>query len=275
MLSRSLKMAFWVTYDHLGKLMLANVVWFILVVVPIMVGIAAVMTADRQIIVTLAAPLLLAAITITIPLTSVGLAHMAKRLIEERDGSFTDMFRGMRLYSRPAISAGFLGLLPAVCLPLSVWFYATHVNVPWLGYAMSAFALWGMLFLALVGMFVFPAAVQKKAGAVDSIKTAALLVLDNPMLSLGLGVQLALWGLVSVTPIVAVLLSGSVAVVLVSSAYEILSRKYEAIRRAQHPDAISERPIHVVYKNNKLEWDDDSDEYLNRGLRDMLFPWKG
>lgn len=275
MLSRSLKMAFWVTYDHLGKLMLANVVCFVLVIVPIMVGLAGVMTGDPNVILTIAAPLLFAAITITLPVTAVGLAYMNKRLIEERDGSLSDLFRGMGLYWKPAVGVGFLGLLPAVCLPVSIWFYATHVSIPWLGYAISAFALWSMLFLALVWMFVFPAVVQKNAGAADGIKTAALLVLDNPALSLGLGVHLALWGLVSVMPLVTVLLSGSVAAVLVSSGYEMLSRKYEAIRLSHNLEERPARPIHVVYRNGKLEWDDASDEYLNRGLRDMLFPWKG
>jgi len=275
MLSRALKMAFWVVYDHLGKLMLANVIWFVLCVVPLSVSLAALLTGEPAMIRTLGLPLLFVSCALLGPVATVGLAHMVNELIDKRDGSLADMFRGMRAYWRPAVGVGFIGFLAAVCLPVSAAFYITRIESLWLEYAISAFALWGMVFLGLVGMFVFPALVQKKGGALDSIKTAALLVLDNPVLSLGLAIQLVLWGVVSVPPIVLVLLTASVAVTLVSSAYEMLSRKYEAIRLSQDPNATSARPIHVTYQNGKLKWDDEKDEYLNRGLRDMLFPWKG
>ena len=45
---------------------------------------------------------------------------------------------------------------------------------------------------------------------------------------------------------------GGAVLVLLSSAYELLSRKYDHIAS-----------------------NDAADDYLNRGLRDFLFPWKG
>ena len=46
MLTRALKMAFWLRYDHLGKLLLAGMIWGILVVTPAAFGISALLTSD-------------------------------------------------------------------------------------------------------------------------------------------------------------------------------------------------------------------------------------
>ena len=45
MLGRTLKMAFWVTYDHIGKLILANLMWSLVVFVPGLLGVTALLTA--------------------------------------------------------------------------------------------------------------------------------------------------------------------------------------------------------------------------------------
>lgn len=180
------------------------------------------------------------------------------------------------LYCRAA-AVGSLGLLAGISLLVSVWFYAVRLDdtVPWLGYAISALALWCLVFLGLMSMFVFPALVQKKVGTLETLRVTALVVLDNPVFSVGLAVQLVVWCVIAVVPLATVLLSGSAAVVLISSAYEMLSRKYAAALLDRNPGMMPDRPIHAAIKNGVLVFDDEKDEYLNRGLRDFLFPWKG
>ncbi|MDX9973114.1 MAG: hypothetical protein RBU21_09000, partial [FCB group bacterium] len=126
--------------------------------------------------------------------------------------------------------------------------------LPWLGFGLSALAAWALVFALLTALMVVPALVQKKERALATVKLAAALVLANPFFALGLAVQVLGFTLVAVvvTPLLP-LLYGSVVVVLVSSAYEMLARKYAA------PGAPP----------------DEDDDYLNRGFRDFLFPWKG
>jgi len=117
------------------------------------------------------------------------------------------------------------------------------------------------VFVALTIPFAFAALVQKREGVIASIKLGALLVLDNPVLAVGLAIQLAALALVSLAaPPVMFFLFGSMAAVLISSAYEMLSRKYERIRGE---------------RSETLKEEAETDDYLNRGFRDFLFPWKG
>jgi len=272
-------MAFWVTYDHLGKLILANLMWSIAILAPAVIGATAFLTGDRAIITVIGVPLLIASIGIVLPVTTAGLAHLAKVLIDTRDGSVMDFFSGMRLYWRRAMGVGLFYLLALGSLAVSVWFYAAKLRdtAPWVGYAVSALALWCLVFIVLMSMFVMPALVQKKGTVLETLRLAGLLILDNPLFSIGLALQFAVWVGLSVVVIpLFVFLSGSVLVVLASSAYEILARKY-----AMQSSGVTAEPglgrgsVRGISREAPRTVDDEQDDYLNRGLRDFLFPWKG
>lgn len=263
MLTRALKMAFWVLYDHLGKLLLAGMIWGILVVTPAAFGISALLSGDPGVRLFMGIPATLFCILVPLPVVSIGMLHMARELIDTRDGSVRALFTGMRLYAWRAVRLGALGSLIITALIFSAWFYAVQLSgaVPLLGYGLSILALWVAVFVALTVPFAFAALVQKREGVVASAKLGALLVLDNPILAVGLAIQLAALTLVSVAaPPVMFFLFGSMAAVLISSAYEMLSRKYERIRGE---------------RNDTLKEEAETDDYLNRGFRDFLFPWKG
>ncbi len=272
MLSRAIKMAFWITYDHLGKLILANLMWSISFFVPLMLGFAAFTAGDRAIAVAVGVPLTLLALCVILPVATAGMAHFVKELIDTRDGSLRDLFTGIRLYWKRAIGLGSFFAFAPFCLATSIWFYSAKLGatVPWLGYAISALALWCLLFVALMAMLVMPALVQKKEGVFPTLKLAALLVMDNPIFCLGLAVQfVVIAGLSMIVPIL-VFLSCSIAVVLSSSAYEMLARKYAKRARAEAT------PIQGMTRATAalIEDEDAKDDYLNRGFRDFLFPWK-
>ena len=264
MLTRSLRMAFWVTYDHLGKLMLASLLWSLLVSVPAFVAASALATGDPGIRFIVGVPALILAFGVVLPVMSAGLAHMAKELIDTKDGSISDMFRGMRVYWRRAIGIGASYLIGLTCLTTSTWFYASKLrdSVPWLGYGISALSLWCLV-------LVMPTLVQKKVNVLGTLKLTCLLVLDNPLLTLGIAAQVVA---ITVTSLILMpvlfLLYGGVVIVLVSSAYELLARKYAALEPAAggYVTASGRRAAAV---------EDEEDDYLNRGFRDFLFPWKG
>ncbi len=287
MLGRALRMAFWVTYDHLGKLILANIVCALAVCVPAMLAYGAILTNDPVVQLVVGVPLLVLALGVVLPVVTAGLAYLANELIDARDGAFADLFTGIRLYWRRAIALGQLCVIAVGCLVTSTWFYAAMLRdtLPWLGFTISALALWCLVFVSLVSLMALPALVQKRGGVLETVKLSALLVLDNPLFLFGLGIQLLALAVVSV--IIAPLLfflSGSAAVVLAMSAYEQLARKY-ALREVQKAG----RPvpeggltlegvgggIRVVSRGGVLVIDEAEDDYLNRGLRDFIFPWKG
>lgn len=270
MLSRTLKMAFWVMYDHLGKLLIANLIWAAVVAAPGVLGLSVLATGEPGAALFFGLPLLALSVAVLLPIMTAGLAHMAKELIDSRDGSLGDFFRGIRLYWRKAAALGILYWAAAGCLGTSVWFYAIQLrsSVPWLGYAISAAALWGLLFMGLMGLLLMPALVQKKAGVFATLKLTALLVLDNPLFSVGLAIHFLIVAGLSIMPPFLFLATGSLSAVLATCAYEILARKYA------RKQALAEGHLSTLSKT-AVDFGDEQDDYLNRGLRDALFPWKG
>lgn len=265
MLGRALKMAFWVVYDHTGKLLAANLLWALIVLVPGSIAASCILSGNPAVQLFLGVPGALLTALAGFPVMAVGVAHMAKQLIERKDGSLGDLFAGIRLYWRRAIGVGGILAIALTCLTTSVWFYASKLNevAPILGYALSALALWGVLLVLLTGLYAFPALAQKRAGVVATLKLSILLVLANPFLSIGLGLQVCALGVIALLlPPFLFFLYGSVVMVLMSSAYELLARKYAT------PDS-AEGPTKTIAP------DDSQDDYLNRGVRDALFPWKG
>ncbi len=264
-------MAFWVTYDHLGKLILASLLWSVPVAVPAFVAASAFRIADPGVQLVIGVPALILSFGVVLPVMSVGLAHMAKELIDTKDGSILDMFRGVRVYWRRAIGVGVSYLIVLTCLTTSTWFYASKLrdSIPWLGYGISALSLWCLVFVLLTSLLVMPTLVQKKANLLGTLKLTCLLVLDNPFLTLGIAAQVvAITVTAMVLAPVLFLLYGAVVIVLVSSAYELLARKYASLEPAEDGHVTTDEGQAAVLE-------DEQDDYLNRGFRDFLFPWKG
>lgn len=277
MLSRALKMSFWVAYDHLGKLLVASLVWAFAVTGPAVVAAAAWVSKDPVLQLLVGVPAALGCLGIALPVCTAGLAHMVQELINTRDGSVRTMFAGMSRYGRRATGIGFIYLLVFACLTTSTWFYAAKLGprVPWLGYSLSALALWCLILAALTSLLVMPALVQKKDKTLAVLKLTVLLVLDNPLLTVGLGIQvLAVTAVALAAPPLFFFLYGGGIAVLTGSAYEMLARKYAAIERARAASATSASRLNGLTRQKTVPSDED-DDYLNRGFRDFLFPWKG
>lgn len=263
-------MAFWVTYDHAGKLILANLVWSAAIGVPAFLAWAAWATGDPAIRLVIGIPTTLAAFVVALPVTTIGLAEMVKELIDTRDGSVWTMFRGIGRYWCRAIGLGVLFFVAVCSLATSAWFYAERLKdtAPWAGFAISAVAVWGLVFVALMSLLTAPAVVQKKAHIRETLRLTAALVIDNPLFVIGLAIQLVFITIICVFVPILLLIYGAAIVVVASSAYEMLARKYAA--RDQQAGHVASRPT-----AKKEIFNDEDDDYLNRGFRDFLFPWKG
>ncbi len=269
-------MAFWVLYDHIGKLMIANLVWALTLLVPAGLLLTSLKSGVPGIMLTIGGPAALILFGLVLPLTTVGMAYMFKILIDSRDGSVADMFRGIRSYGGRAVAVGMLLFFAILCLCVSAWFYATRLqSVPWVGFLVSALAVWCLVFVALMALLAMPALVQRRAGVVETLKLTALLVLDNPLFCAGLAAQVLGVLVLCVFPPVFIFFGGAAMVSLVSCAYEMLSRKYalRELNAGRQPTAGSH--LHTVSVDGVLVYDDQKDDYLNRGFRDFLFPWKG
>lgn len=269
MLSRALKMAFWVTYDHLGKLVLLNLLCALVFIIPAGMAWAALISGDAMLAVAIGLPLALLACGLVLPVSCVGFAHLMKVIIESRDAGLGDFFLGVRRYAWRAVGASGLFIGAVTCLCTSVWFYAAQLGAarPWLGYSLSALALWCLLFSCAAALLVMPALVQKRSGVFSVWKLCMLLTLDNPLFCMGLAVYALMLGAFCLLPPVFMCFSMAPMMALSGSAYEILTRKYAAIEAARASGGTASGRL-------KIDFRDEEDDFLNRGFRDFLFPWK-
>ncbi|MBI5091227.1 MAG: hypothetical protein HZB26_02155 [Candidatus Hydrogenedentes bacterium] len=269
-------MTFWVLYDHLGKLVLANLLCSMVLVFPGWMALNALLSEDAAIRLLMGLPLMIVTLGVLAPVGAAGIAYMAKVLIETRDGSLADFWTGIRRFWGRAICIGLLFTLITCSLATSVWFYAHTLgqSLSWLGYGVSGLAAWCLIFELLVSLLVIPALVQKNGRLIETVKLASLLVLDNPLFAAGLAGQILALSALLIIPPVFFLLYGAMVVVLASSAYEMLARKYAAIEM-QHTAEVQGVTATTARAKTAAVVDDAQDDYLNRGFRDFLFPWKG
>ncbi len=249
-------MTFWLVHDHLALLIAVNLVWAAAAGIPGSIAAAALL---------LEPPAWFAAFVFAglafgagHAVCTASIAHVAKQCIECRDSSWHDLAAGVRMYALRAIGLGCLLYLVMVCLGISIWFYPARLGeaYPALAYALAALAFWALVFVQLCGPYVFPALVQKRKGPLATLKLSAAIVLARPVFSVLLALQAAgIFVLGIAMPPAMIFLCGSVAAVMASAAYELLARD---IARGQGRDIPP----------------DEDDDYLNRGLRDFLFPWK-
>ncbi|HDP35778.1 MAG TPA: hypothetical protein ENN29_11795, partial [Candidatus Hydrogenedentes bacterium] len=228
MLIRTLKMTFWVVYDHLGKLLAANLLCALWVAAPALLAFRMMQSGNAAQTFYVGVPLLLLIPVAVIPLAQAGMLWMVKELIEKHDGSLKTFFAGIRKFWGRAIIIGVLMAFFSLCLLISVWFYGARLGgvAPVFGYALSAAALWAQILLLLASLLVLPALVNKNGGVADSFKTAAVLIIDNPLFAAGVGAHAALLLAFCVAPPVFLFFSFAPLAALQGSAYEMLSRKY-------------------------------------------------
>ncbi|MCK5862252.1 MAG: hypothetical protein KAH38_07195 [Candidatus Hydrogenedentes bacterium] len=269
MLLRALKMSFWVFYDHLGKLLVVNFFSACCVLVPLLYAFHFFEIGDVQKVIWISFPVFLITVIFIIPLVQVGLLWMIKEIIEKRDGSLKTYFVGIRIFGLRAVGLGLIYVVCSMALLISVWFYAIRLggHLPLVGYGLSALAGWMGLLLSLSALLVLPALINKNVGIGGAIKMAVVLLLDNPLFIIGVAVHGVVLLLFCVVPPVFLFLSFAPLAALQGSAYEILSRKYAAFQ------------AHVtetggIDKSVTIDFGDEDDEYLCRGFRDLLFPWK-
>lgn len=253
MLHRAVKMWFWVTYDHLGKLLLLNAA--LMLPCALLTGLALMLPPLPAIL------LLVLLYAAAVPGCLAALGHTARTLIETHEADLQTITSGFRQYFLPGALVGLL-LNAAIAASLAgAWYYLLVLArpTPSYAYALAALCLWCGAFAATIQFHALPALAQQRAGIRAALHTGLLLSADNPLTTAALLLNfLGLTALATLPPAY-VCFSLAPMATLQAAAYEILARYYAA-------------PI--VDGRRAPDYRDAEDDYLNRGFRDFLFPWK-
>lgn len=199
LLRPAFKRAIWETYDHIGLLVLANLLW-ILLSIPV----------------------------VTAPAAAAGLFHLARRLSRSEPIGLSSFFTGFRSHFWPAFKVGVAELAALLVLWVNIDFYS-HLRggatIP--GMVLAAAMIWLAVLFALMHVHIFPMLAAGETSLRQLLRKSLLLVLDNPAFTIGLALQsISLSVLCLVTGAGLVLLSGSLSAVLLTSGHRSLLTKY-------------------------------------------------
>jgi uncharacterized membrane protein YesL len=261
-MGRVLRDSFWISYDHLGKLVAANVLWFCLSFVPMIVAASIAQHVDpgaqaRTFILTIGVVCSL----LTLPSASGGMAHFTSLLVLKHDAEIKDIFRGMRRYFVQSTLCSLLAVIVWGVLAVNIVFYWTVVGPRsfWLAAVLGGITIWIFAFYNVMLVYVPPLLVQRRPGVFGTFKLAALVTLDNVRMSFGLYLSVVAIVLLCCFTLVGVIFfPAGVTGVVLNTGYRQLVLRYEQKERERAGLA----PL------------EEEDEYSGRGLRDILKPWE-
>ena len=261
-MGRVLRDSFWISYDHLGKLVVANVIWFSLSFGTIILAasIAQYLGPSARVRSLILASGLAVSL-VTVPSASAGILHFTSLLVLRKNAEIGDVFRGIRRYFGKFVLLSLLGIVVWIVLAANVVFYWKVIGPRnfWIAALLGGITIWMFVFYNVMLVYFSPLLVQGNTGVLGTFRLAALLTLDNVRLSFGLYVSLLAVVLLSCfTGVGIIFLAAGLSGVIVNVGYGQLVRRYEQEER----------------EKAGLEPLDESEDYANRGLRDILRPWE-
>ncbi len=199
LLRPAFKRAIWSTYDHIGLLVLANLLWVVLCL-PV----------------------------VTAPAATAGLFHVAREVARGKDVSLRDFFVGFRTRFFPAFKVGLVDLAALLVLWVNIDFYS-HMRggavIP--GMVLAAAMVWVAAFFLLMHAHLYPLLAGGESSLRQLLRKSALLTLDNLAFTIGIVFQaLSLSALCVVTGAGLVLLNASAVAVLLTTGHRELLKKY-------------------------------------------------
>jgi hypothetical protein len=271
MLRRTVSRAIWHTYDALGRLLLANVAWFLLSVP----WVAFLYWMSRRFAHPFAAVVMLGVVPVAfLNPAAAGLAEMAQRLAETGDTELRTFWRGIRTNFSRAMLLMSAGVLLTMLVGSSVVFYGRGV-LGVLGPAGNAAAagmsVWVGVVLSGMACFWMPVAVGtpgKRPRVGFIMKRSALLAGGSPVFALGLVALTAAVAAFWVGTVVGVVALGMSSLrVLHAEARQMLREREEAAGRVA---AQGESPTRQRVRRELLAgWA----AMPRRSVRELIRPW--
>jgi len=201
LLRPAFRRSIWSTYDHIGLLVIANLLWLALCI-PV----------------------------VTAPAATAGLFHLARQITRGEEVSLRHFFAGFREHFLAALKLGVVDLAAVLVLWINVDFYS-HLRggatVP--GMILAAAMIWVAVFYWLMHVQLYTLLVNGASSLRQLLRKSALLTLDNLGFTFGIAFQgLALSALCLVTGAGLVLINASAVAVLLVSGHDEVKRRYHS-----------------------------------------------
>ncbi|HHY16129.1 MAG TPA: hypothetical protein GX521_08655 [Firmicutes bacterium] len=218
-------------YEHLGKLMLANLLWFSLGFGPLII----LLYLPWQ------APIMLIA-ALLISLVMFGGAYPAlhmliNHIMDRQDVSWRLFWQGFKKFAVRGTILFFIRMLGFFILGFNIW--VTLNNPSTLFLILSGVWLWGIFYWYAIQQFVYPFLIRQDIGVLMTLKRAVLITLDNPLASVFVLVVSLVFGIASVfLAIPLVLFTAGFLAFLQNNFYVGIMLKYD-----EQEEAVVEREV--------------------------------
>ncbi|MDI6783236.1 MAG: hypothetical protein QME64_03960 [bacterium] len=263
---------FWDSYDNLGHILFANLIWFfcnlpglflIYLIFQLSPGISLLW-------------LLLFIPVLIFSATTTGLFAYTKLMLEAKDTAIKYYFLGIKEFWRKGTLLVIIHLLIFVLVIVNIIFYLPlRGSMQMVGAILAGIAFWCGVFVALQSLYAFAILVQYNLNIRKTLKRSFLLLLDNLLTTIGVFIFFIIFLVFSLLsglgPIL--FMMSCIAMLGNNALYEIMT-KYEKKPEPEHALAPGEKPtswkqiLDQEKAKQKPKWRHD-----NRGWKDIFRPW--
>lgn len=286
MFSQILKQWFWDSYDHLGRLLVGNLVLFFIlfpVVLYLFSGLSSLSEglSPAQTVMSLSILLILVA-PILLTLWLASLSHFAGLASSEKDPPLRAFLgglrhQGFRCWKYFQVQCLILGILF-----MNIWFYTGSGTMAGtmetVGYGLAGICFWVSVVLILMMLPGVPFLVRQERSVLSAMKISLVILLRFPMLIIGFGLfLLSLWVIGAALRFAGILIFGFAGTaMLMNSLYDVLIDMEERQEKAAKRSGDG-RPR--TWKELRALEEEDEEERMRkvryeRTLRDLLKPWE-
>lgn len=172
-IGRAWRRTFWVTYDHLGLMVILSLIWLICIFTVVLM-----------------------------PAATAALFHIAYLTTYNKQVKLKDFFYTLPKYLIKSTYIVFTFVLFSLLLLLNLRFYLSHFGI--LGIILAGISFWLLLLVLLMGVYIFPLICLGK-GYKKTLQYSLLLVLNNLKFSLKFVLStIILLGLEILLPIISI-----------------------------------------------------------------------
>jgi len=215
-----------------------------------------------------------------------GIIYFASKITKESEPVFKDFFKGIKLFGLKSALLGFILAVIIIVLILNVIFYSSGKFLPpsmkFIGMCLAGICFWGILFVFSLLMFSFPVLVTQNVSLKKNFLRSLLLTLDNPFLVLyAIGIFVILFFISWITKGVGLFIFFiSFTGVLMNSLLDnaLLKYKIREEREAKNATVPQEKKETFTswkqIKQTQEEKEEKEIDRYKRSLRDILKPWE-
>ncbi len=254
------KKAFWNTYDHVGRLILLNLLWACCFPLPTYLAFR-LLPLDGQL--KIGATVLVGILTHAFATSGVFAA--TADIVDYRKFALKQFFfSGRRLYF-PALAVTALSAAVFYLTYVSIVFYlALEGPAGVMGFFLVGLQVWIVLFVLSMQVYLLPLLARKRWGALKTIRWSAVLILIKPGFCVLIMLQV-----LAASVIIGITIIGTIVILMSLVSVFLNTTLREVLKELEHAGEPEKRPAswREIFDAERAR------EEEPRGMKDILRPW--